>query len=285
MRINYDLPDLKAFCCLVDSGSFNKAAQALCLSPSALSRRIMKLEEAVGGRLVERTTRAMTLTGLGRDLHARLAPLLENLDDCLESAAHTARGERGQVCIACITTYAHSLLPVAMAALRRQFPHVRLDLRDDTGARVRDAVLDRTVEFGVTVMWEDDDRLASTFLYDDPYVLACTASHPLASRGSLTWAELAGERVLALRRTSANRQQMDTVLQQQGIAPPWFDEVEHLSSMMGFLEHGACLAVLPRLALAANPGLTAIPLSQPDISRRICLIRRHDLSPGRGGHM
>jgi len=173
------------------------------------------------------------------------------------------------------------LFPAALSHLRQRHPDVRVDLRDDTGARVRDAVLRREAEFGITVMWEDEPELAGQLLRDDPYVLACAPGHPMAARGQAAWADLAGQRVLALRRSSANRQQIDAALAVAGVPAPWFDEVEHLSSMIGFLEHGGWMAVLPRLALAATTRVATIPLTGPTIARRICLVRRRDATLSR----
>ncbi|MCJ9714086.1 LysR family transcriptional regulator, partial [Bordetella hinzii] len=59
MRINYDIEDLRAFCCLVRCGQYTAAAEVLCITPSALSRRIAKLESEIGGKLFERTTRRL----------------------------------------------------------------------------------------------------------------------------------------------------------------------------------------------------------------------------------
>ncbi|WP_423815559.1 LysR family transcriptional regulator [Pseudomonas putida] len=71
-KINYDIPDLRAFAELARTGGFNRAADALSITPSALSRRIAKLEAAVGGDLVARSTRDMALTTLGKRLWPEL---------------------------------------------------------------------------------------------------------------------------------------------------------------------------------------------------------------------
>lgn len=278
MHTNCDLPDLRAFCELMNTRSFTRTADVLAISPSALSRRIAKLEEGLGGRLVERTTRTMVPTALGLALYARLAPLVTSLDECLSQTAATARGDQGQVTVACITTAAFSLFPSALARFRERHPDVRVDLRDDTGARVRDAVKRRDAEFGVTILWEAEPELSCTYLGDDPYVLGCAPDHPLAARTSVSWQELSRLRVLALRPSSANRQQIDAELALAGIEQPWFDEVEHLSSMIGFLEHGQALAVLPRMALATTSKVSAVALSGPTIVRKLYLIRRADVS-------
>lgn len=67
MPVNFDLNDLYAFRALVEYGNFRVAAESICLSQSALSRRIEKLEAALGNRLFDRTTRRVALTLYGQN--------------------------------------------------------------------------------------------------------------------------------------------------------------------------------------------------------------------------
>ncbi len=71
MAINFDLNDLQAFRAVVEQGSFRKAADTVRLSQPALSRRIEKLEDALGVKLFERTTRKVSLTQCWTRLHAQ----------------------------------------------------------------------------------------------------------------------------------------------------------------------------------------------------------------------
>ena len=109
----------------------------------------------------------------------------------------------------------------------------------------------------------------------DPFVLAVSPEHPLARHKSLTWQALAQWKPVSLGRSSANRTLIDAALMREGIAPPWFDEVEHLSTMIGFLRNAQVVGVLPRMALDARAAdLVTLPLTQPVLSRDIALIRR-----------
>ena len=83
MPVNFDLNDLYAFRALVEYGSFRIAAESICLSQSALSRRIEKLETAVGAKLFDRTTRRVTLTLFGQTFADRCGQLLENVETML----------------------------------------------------------------------------------------------------------------------------------------------------------------------------------------------------------
>lgn len=278
MGINYDLHDLRALEELARQGSFNRAADALSITPSALSRRIAKLEAAIGGRLVERTTRSMVFTPLGDVLLKRVLPQLQSLDDGMREAACVARGLAGRVVVACTASVAHALFTRAVSVFHQQFPDVQVCLRDDAGSRVREMVLKREVEFGVTALWERHDELVTQCVANDAFMLVTPPGHPLAGRDSVRWDELADSRVLTFRSTSSTRQEIDPVLKKAGISLPWFNEVDHLSSMIGYLQHGESVAVLTGLLATQLKGVVAIPLTAPRIGRRIFLARHQDMA-------
>lgn len=281
--INYRADDLRALLALHATGSFVRAASQLHITQPAFSRRIAQLESALGGPLVERTTRKVAMTSLGIDLVRKAGPLLEQLDDTLAEAARCARGESGRLTVACLTTVAYALLPPVLKIFQRQYPQLRLHLRDDTGQRVAQAVLAREAEFGIGVLSGLPPGLATEHCSDDPYVIAFAPGHPLERLQRVPWRALEDLRVIALRSTSANRQQIDAALAQAGIVPPWFDEVEHLSSMLGLLRGGVGIGVLPRLALhsADMAELRTRPLHEPAIVRPIGMIRRQDALLGK----
>ena len=276
-RINCRTDDLRALLALSTTHSFVRAAELLHITQSAFSRRIAQLESAVGGSLVERSTRRVTLSPLGLDLVREAGPLLSGLDDAVEEAGRRARGEAGRIVVACLTTVAYALLPTVLAEFRKRYPQVRLQLRDDTGQRVTASVLQHEAEFGISVLGDPTADLYVEHVANDPYVIAFRTGHPLSCMREVEWSDLAQWRPVSLRSTSANRQQIDDALMAAGIALPWFDEVEHLSSMLGLLRSGISIAVLPRLALdAGGAELQTRPLVQPDIVRRIGLVRRTD---------
>lgn len=276
--INYRLDDLRALLALQATGSFVRAAHQMHITQPAFSRRISQLEAAVGGALVERTTRKVAMTSLGLDLVRRAAPLLSQLDDTVVETGRCARGESGRLTVACLTTVAHALLPQVLKAFQRRYPQVRLQLLDDTGQRVAQAVLSGEAEFGVGVLSGLHASLYAEAVAEDPYVVAFAPGHPLEALPEVSWQMLQAYRVIAMRPTSANRQQVDQALAAAGVPPPWFDEVEHLSSMLGLLIGGVGVGVLPRLALRSGTrvGLRSRPLVGPAVVRSIGLIRRQD---------
>lgn len=275
LRINYRIDDLRALLALEQHRSFVRAAETLHITQSAFSRRIAQLEDVVGARLVERTSRRVALTPLGQALAQQARIFVPQLDQSMEDAYRQARGESGSVTLACLTTVAYSRLPAVLGQFRQAFPNVRLHVRDDTGQRVTQSVINREAEFGVTVYNEHTADLVVQAVAEDPFVLAVSPEHPLARKKNLRWRELANWKPVSLGRSSANRTLIDAGLMREEIAPPWFDEVEHLSTMIGFLRNAQVVGVLPRMALDARaPDLVIRPLTHPVLSREIALIRR-----------
>lgn len=275
LRINYRIDDLRALLALQQHGSFVRAAETLFITQSAFSRRIAQLEEAVGARLVERTSRKVALSALGQSLAKQAQNVLPLLDQSMEDAYRQARGESGRITLSCLTTVAYSRLPTVLGQFRQTYPNVRMHVRDDTGQRVTQSVINREAEFGVTVVTESTADLVTERVAKDPFVLAVSPKHPLAKRKTVNWSDLANWKPVSLGRSSANRVLIDTELSRAGINPPWFDEVDHLSTMIGFLRNAQVVGVLPRMALDARaPDLVMRPLTDPVLSREIAMIRR-----------
>jgi len=123
------LTGLIAFARAGSLGSYTAAARSLSISPSAVSRSVQRLERHLGVSLFTRTTRALTLTSEGRDLHERTLRLLRDAED-IEQAAKTARAEpAGTLRVAASLPIGVHLIAPALPAFREQYPAVTVDLR------------------------------------------------------------------------------------------------------------------------------------------------------------
>ena len=107
MPVNFDLNDLYAFRALVEYGNFRIAAESICLSQSALSRRIEKLETALGIRLFDRTTRRVTLTLYGQTFAARSEQLLINFEEVMADISKVSQDRTGLVTVATVPSAAY----------------------------------------------------------------------------------------------------------------------------------------------------------------------------------
>lgn len=123
------LTGIVAFARAASQGSFTAAARSLAVSPSAVSKTIQRLEQQLGLRLFTRTTRSLTLTPEGRELHARALHLLRAAEEVVQSAAAVRAEPSGILKIAAPLPIGTRLLAPALPAFRRRHPKLEIDLR------------------------------------------------------------------------------------------------------------------------------------------------------------
>jgi DNA-binding transcriptional LysR family regulator len=152
-------------------GSYTAAARSLAISPSAVSKSIQRLERHLGVPLFTRTTRSLTFTPEGRDLHERALRLLREAEE-IEQTAMTARSEpSGTLRVAASLPIGLHLIAPALPAFRRLYPNVTIDLR--LGDRIVD-IVEEGIDVAVRIGDLADTRLLSRKLA--PYRLSCFAS-------------------------------------------------------------------------------------------------------------
>lgn len=286
MNSNCEMLDLRAFLTVVDLRGFHRAAEALNISQSALTRRIQKLEAAVGAPLLERTTRHVSLTAIGTELIPLVRRMLEEFDSSLFAVRELGRQSGALVTIACIPTAAFYFLPTVIKEFTKVYPNIRFRILDLTAVDGLQAVARGEVEFGVNIMGSSDPDLEFSHLADDPFVLATLKDHALAKKRKVSWNDLLSYPLITVHRSSGNRTLLDTALAKHDVQLHWTYEVTHLSTSLGLVEQGLGISVLPKLATPADdhPFLVTRPLIGPEISRPIGVVRRRNakLSPAAG---
>jgi DNA-binding transcriptional LysR family regulator len=196
------LTGLIAFARAGSMGSFTAAARSLSISPSAVSKGVQRLEQRLGLSLFTRTTRSLTLTPEGRELHERALRLLRDAEE-IEQAAMTARSEpSGALRIAASLPIGVHLIAPALPAFRKLYPKVIVDLRlDDQIVDIVEQGIDIAVRIGDLA----DSRLLSRRLA--PHRLCAFASPAyLAERGTPRHpTELEGHDTVSLRYQSTGQ--------------------------------------------------------------------------------
>uniref|UniRef100_UPI001B7F7F36 LysR family transcriptional regulator n=1 Tax=Novispirillum itersonii TaxID=189 RepID=UPI001B7F7F36 len=281
--MNFEILDLRAFLAVLETGSFHKAAEVLHLSQPALSRRIKSLEESLGAPLLERTTRRVSPSAVGRQLQPLLVRLIDELESTVLAMNETGNRQQGLVSIACVPTAAFYFLPRVIRQFRDQHPQIRFRILDLSAREGLQSVASGETEFGISMLGSSDPDVHFTPLMEDPFVLACHRDHPLAKRKTLTWPDLAGYPLIGVSRHSGNRTILDNALAHADVRLDWFYEVNHLSTSLGLVEAGIGISVLPRLATPQtdHPLIVTRPITGPVVERTIGIVERRNgrLSP------
>jgi DNA-binding transcriptional LysR family regulator len=134
---------------IVEGGSFARAADALGLSPSGVSRAITRLESSVGVRLLDRTTRSVTLTDEGRRLYGEIGPLLSGIGDAFSHTAGSSTVVRGRLRVNVDAFFSRLMFASHSGRFLQRYPEIALELiaRDQLGDLVGEG-FDIAIRFG-----------------------------------------------------------------------------------------------------------------------------------------
>jgi DNA-binding transcriptional LysR family regulator len=275
MRINCEILDLKAFLAVLDLGSFHKAADQLNMSQPALSRRIQSLELALGASLLERSTRRVAPTRVGRELDPMLRRLIREFEDCVFCVGDFGAKHSGQLTITSVPTAASAFLPRILKRFRTLYPDIGFRILDVTAKEGLECVARGEAEFGINFMGASRPELKFTPLIDDEFVVACRTDHAFASQDKLRWRDLAGHPLIVSQK-SGNRAVIDQALAKFDLRLDWSFEVGHLATSFGLIEAGVGMSIIPRLARPRedHPLIAVVPLCDPVVKRTIGIVER-----------
>ena len=148
--MNVSLRQLKVFLAVARRESFSRAAEDVAASQSAVSLAIKQLEAELGLKLIDRTTRQVRLTAIGRTLSANASRLVGELDVMLKELREIGEQRRGCVAMACVPSAARALMPACVKFLGTHWPDVSFVIEDVSAKDVLTKVLRGDVEFGLS---------------------------------------------------------------------------------------------------------------------------------------
>ena len=172
--------ELKAFAAVVERASFARAAEHLGLSPSALSQTIRQLEDRLGARLLNRTTRSVAPSASGERLYQRIAPLFREMDAAVAEAGEATRQVSGTLRINTLGIAARNIIAPRLARFHRSCPDVLLDIVvDDTLADIVGGRFDAGIRVGGRL----EKDMVAVRLTPDLDMVAVASPDYLARRG------------------------------------------------------------------------------------------------------
>lgn len=188
---NLSLRQLRAFDEVARQGAFAPAARALCITQSALSESIRQLEEALGMRLFDRTTRTVGLTRAGQAFLQDVRQAFDALEQGVQNLSDLAALRRGKVRIAAAPSVLAVLVLPLLPQLRQDHPGIEVDLVEDSAEGIARRVREGLVDFGVGAAHPDGAELLSQPLVSDQMGLVARMDEPLLQARHLTAPDLA----------------------------------------------------------------------------------------------
>ena len=279
--MNISVRQLHAFCTVARLGSFTKAASALHTTQPALSLQIGHLEESLGLKLFDRTTRSVTITSVGRDLLPRAERTLAELSGIVEFASDVGSRKVGRVVVAALPSVASSLLPEAIAAFTAKSPGVAVVLRDALGGQIAEWIRNDEVDFGVTADAASDASLQFSVIGSDEMVAVAPEGHPLAKTRRVTLEALVDYPLILMSRDSSVRRLVDNAFAERGRLAQPVQEPVYMSTALALVRAGIGVALLPSSAseLRAASDLHAHRIAHRGMARQLGIVSKPGRTP------
>jgi DNA-binding transcriptional LysR family regulator len=281
--MNVTLRQLRAFLAVARTGSFTLAAESLYVTQSALSGLIKELEQTMGTRLVDRSTRRVYLTDVGERLYPLLETLLHDLDDVLHRAIDESLTKKGIVRVAASQLLASTLMPELIADFQAHNPASVVHLVDAPVETVMARVFSGEVELGIGPEREPNSDITSTRLFDGPFMAVLPQGHPLGKSRKVSWSDLSTYPVIALQGQFTERLTQDLRAAAPGLKFTPSKTVAYMSTALSMVKAGLGVGLCIPFAASLIDlyGLQMIPLNHPEVRRSFEVFTRRgrSLSP------
>ena len=273
-----NLRDLRYLVALADLRHFGRAAEACFVSQPTLSTQLKKLEEELDVALIERTSRQVMLTDVGREIAERARVALREVDQIRELARRTRDPEAGTVRLGVFPTLGPYLLPHVVPPVRERFPKLTLLLTEEKTEELLRQLRDGRLDAAVLALPIDDGQLAHVDLFEEEFVLALPQQHPLAKRKRIDAGELADKELLLLEEGHCLRDQALAVCQMAGAEETRGFRATSLETLRQMVAAGVGITLMPALSVSApvptNRNLHLVRFSGDSPHRRIGLFWR-----------
>lgn len=271
MPLRLDLAELETFAAVAQCGSFHQAAARLHISPSSATARVKRLEERLQTQLLRRTTRRLELTPDGARVFESCARVLRELAS-MQRALDVRAGQH--ITIAATPMIAATTVPALIRSYNLRFPDVRVKLLDLQYAQMLAQVERGAADLGIGVFDFDAPGLDFEPLTEEELLVVMPGHHPLAGEPTLSLAQLAASPLMILQRYRGVMDGIAQACRLQHIALPAPAQALNLNTLLGMLDAGNGITLLPRSMAQVNAPRprAALALTGMPLRRKVGLI-------------
>ena len=272
-----ELHQLRYFIAVAEERHFTKAARGLRVAQPSVSRAIRVLEEELGTPLFHRMKGNVALTPAGEIFLPWARRVLVDVDGATEEVRELADLGRGRLAVGATPSLSITLLPPALAKFHAAFPGIDLVVREggsgDLVAELEQGALD--VALVIMPLRHADKALETAPLLREELVVAVPHDHPLASRKTMTIAELKGVPLVMFRDGYDLRAATIAACRRAGFEPVFALEGGEMDGVLRFAAAGLGVAVVPSMVIDPAGPLRAVRLAEP-LTRTIGFANRRD---------
>ena len=245
-----DLFQLRCFVAVSEELHFGKAATRLHMTQPPLSRQIQLLEESVGARLLERTSRSVRLTSAGEALYRDALKILRLAGDAATTARLTARGDTGRVVVGYTAVAGYVLIPTLLKLARQALPGIDIVLEEMVSAEQFRALAAEALDLAFVRPMHAEAELDYHCVVREPMQLALPAEHPLARKRRIALADIAGQPLVMYSEKEGKyfHDKIKSLFVATGVQPHYVHHIGQTHTIMALVNAGIGLAIVPASA-------------------------------------
>ncbi|MCD0505376.1 LysR substrate-binding domain-containing protein [Bordetella petrii] len=250
-----ELRHLFSFIVVAEEASFTRAARRLHIAQPPLSQRIRELEDEVGARLFERSTRKVALTSAGQAFLEHVRGLPRLIDDAVEASRRAQAGQTGKLRLGYTGRASQAQLPRLLSRLRQAYPDIMVDIQGPlpTGA-LRLMLLEDELDAALCFLPVQGPGLSTRVSLESELAMALPASHPYAQARRLHLRQLQAEPFVAYPSGQGFhlRQAMEVICRDAGFVPRVVRESAASQTLLCLIAAGVGVGLIPREIQALN---------------------------------
>jgi LysR family hydrogen peroxide-inducible transcriptional activator len=273
-----NLRALQYFVKLADLRHFSKAADACFVSQPTLSTQIRKLEDELGVQLVERSPKNIMLTPVGEEIADRARLVLSDIDQIRAVARRSGNPAQGVLRLGLFPTLAPYFLPHVVPGIRERYPHLTLQLAEEKTETILNMLRQGGLDAGLLALPIHQDGLELETLFDEPFVVALPANHPLANKKVISLSDLENAELLLLEEGHCLREHALEVCALAGAHERVDFHATSMETLRQMVAAGVGVTLMPLLSvkppIAETENVVIRRFADPAPSRTIALVWR-----------
>src|SRR4029434_11145229 len=273
--IQMTLRQLRYFDALARHGHFGRAAEACSISQPALSMQIKEMEETLGGVLLERSARQVTLTKFGEEIVQRVREILRSVEELGDFARASRDRLAGRLRIGMIPTIAPYLLPTVIGNLTRMHPELEIHVRETLTPKLIEELADGRLDTAIVALPVSEPSLVEVALFSEHFLLVRPGEYegtPAPSSKTLR-----AMRLLRLEEGHCFRDQALSFCNMQSTPPREVLDASSLSTLVQMVGAGIGVTLIPEMAVGVETRSATVSVARfrnPQPSRTIGMVGR-----------
>ncbi len=281
--MRFNLVQLRAFVAAAEALNFTVAADRVHVAQPTFSATIRNLEEEIGARLFERSSRKVRLTLVGAEFLPLARRVLEDVDRASSVMADLVAVRKGAVRFSALAVLYANRLQGALQHFRQQWPGVRLELFDFASGQALEQLRREQLDLAITTETSSEKDMHYEVLGERTIVAVLRPDDPLASEPVIAWPAMAGRSTVLLQGSGPLGHYLDQSLFQAGVQFSPDYRVEQIHTAVGIILAGMAVGVMSSTTATALAfeGLVVREMVEPRLSRPLSLAHLADreLSP------